>query len=117
MAGVSLKLLVLKTSQVDRLRAFYRYLGIDLTEERHGTGPLHHAGQVGDVVLEIYPLPDGGTADTTIRLGFAVDRLSEVVQALREARAVIASEPTQTVWGLRAVVRDPDGRIVELYQM
>jgi hypothetical protein len=68
-------------------------------------------------VLEIYPLPDeGGAADATTRLGFGVERLADVVQALCQPGTVIASEPRQTVWGLRAVVRDPDGRAVELYQ-
>ena len=117
MPGVALKLLVLKTPQVEKLRVFYQALGVELAEERHGSGPLHYAGKIGDAVLEIYPLADeGAAADTTTRLGFAVDRLVEVVQALREAGTVIASEPRQTAWGLRAVVRDPDGRAIELYQ-
>lgn len=116
MAGPTLKLVVLKTPQVDRLRAFYQALGICLAEEKHGNGPIHYAGQVGDATLEVYPLPDGGTADTTTRLGFAVERLSEVVQTLRDAGAVVASGPQQTAWGLRAVVHDPDGRAVELYE-
>ncbi len=117
MAGVSLRLLVLKTRQLDRLRAFYRALGVELAEEKHGGGPVHYAGQVGEAVLEIYPLPDeSNTADTTTRLGFAVEKLTEVIQALRDAGAVIQSEPRQTAWGLQAIVRDPDGRTVELYQ-
>ena len=83
MAGVSLKLLVLKTRQVECLRTFCQALGVELTEERHGNGPLHFAGQVGDTVLEIYPLSDeGGAADTTSRLGFAVEKPAEVVQTL-----------------------------------
>ena len=117
MASVSLKLLVLKTPQVERLRAFYQALGIELAEERHGSGPVHHAGNVGEAVLEVYPLSDdGGTADTTTRLGFTVGNLAQVVQALREVGTRIANEPKQTAWGLQAVVRDPDGRAVELYQ-
>ena len=117
MSAVSLKLLVLRTPQVDRLWAFYQALGIEMAEEKHGNGPVHYAGKVGDVVLEVYPLPDGGeVADTTTRLGFAVGKLGEVVQALRESGAAIAGEPKQTAWGLRAVVRDPDGRAVDLYQ-
>jgi hypothetical protein len=53
MAGPTLKLLVLKTRQLDRLRAFYQALGSKLAEEKHGSGPPHYAGQVGDAVLEI----------------------------------------------------------------
>ncbi len=117
MGNVVLNLVVLKTPQVDRLRAFYQALGVSLAEEQHGSGPVHYVGQVGETVLEIYPLPDeGGMADTTTRLGFTVEQLAEVIQALREAGTVVTSEPRQTAWGLRAVVRDPDGRAVELYQ-
>jgi len=117
MGGPSLKLLVLKTRQVDKLRAFYQALGVELVEEKHGDGPVHYAGKVGDAVLEVYPLPDGSdTADATTRLGFTVGKLPEVFQALKEAGTTVAGEPKETAWGLRAVVPDPDGRAVELYQ-
>jgi lactoylglutathione lyase len=116
MADVSLTLLVLKTRQVDRVRSFYEALGISFTEERHGTGPRHHAGQVGDVVIEVYPLPDDSTADASTRLGFSVGNLAEVVQALQGLGTPVIKQPTQTAWGLQAVVKDPDGRSVELTQ-
>lgn len=45
--SVYLKLLVLKTRQVERLLAFYQTLGIDFTQEQHGKGPAHHSGQIG----------------------------------------------------------------------
>ena len=61
MADVSLTLLVLKTRQVEQVRLFYQALGIELAEERHGEGPVHFAGRVGDVVIEVYPLADDGT--------------------------------------------------------
>lgn len=117
MASPALKLLVLKTTHVDRLRAFYQALGVELVEEQHGSGPLHYAAQVGNAMLEIYPLPgEGGVADATTRLGFAVEDLAEVIHAAHAVGVTITSEPRQTAWGLRAVVRDPDGRSVELYQ-
>ena len=117
MAGVSFTLLVLKTRQVDRLRTFYTALGLTLVEERHGRGPLHYAGRVGEMVIELYPLPDGaGEVDTTTRLGFAVVNLNEVVHALEAIGAPVVTPPQETPWGDRAVVRDPDGRAVELYQ-
>lgn len=117
MADASLSLLVLKTRRPEKLREFYASLGIDLAEERHGTGPVHYAGRVGDAVLEIYPLPDDTTpADATTRLGFVVDGVAEVVEALRAVGTRVDGEPRATKWGLRAVVRDPDGRAVELTQ-
>jgi catechol 2,3-dioxygenase-like lactoylglutathione lyase family enzyme len=116
-AKVSLSLLVLKTRQVDDLRRFYGRLGIDFAEERHGRGPVHYARRVGDIVLEIYPLAgDDVPVDATTRLGFNVEDLSEVVQAMRSSGAAIVNEPEKNERGARAVVRDPDGRSVELYQ-
>ena len=70
MADVSLTLLVLKTRQVEQLRAFYQALGVDLVEEQHGKGPVHFAGRAGAVVIEVYPLPDDGSpVDSSTRLG------------------------------------------------
>jgi len=114
--GVSLKLLVLKSRQVDQLRAFYEALGIAFTQEQHGGGPVHFAGQIGDPILEIYPLPDDGTVDRTTRLGFGVMNLDQVIEHLRAGGTPITSPARQTTWGYRAVVQDPDGRAVELYQ-
>ena len=117
MNNVALSLLVLKTRQLDGLRRFYGSLGIELTKEQHGKGPVHYAARVGDVVLEVYPLPDNDTsADATTRLGFAVPSVAKVVQALQAVGTPIVREPQVTQWGLQAVVRDPDGRAVELYE-
>lgn len=112
--SLSLKLLVLKTDAVERLRDFYGGLGFEFVEEQHGNGPRHYSAPLGDGILEIYPLPDGGKVDGTTRLGFGVSDVEGVVESVRELAEVV-SEPKQTQWGLRAVVRDPDGRAVELY--
>src|SRR5262245_54794387 len=116
MADVSLALLVLKSPQVDRVRAFYEALGITFTEERHGTGPRHYAGRVGDVVIEVYPLAGDVPADASTRLGFSVGDLAGVSQALQGLGAPVVKAPEQTAWGFQAVVKDPDGRAVELTQ-
>lgn len=117
MGNVTLSLVVLKTRQVDALQKFYGSLGIELAQEQHGKGPVHFAGRLGDVVLEIYPLPEDGTpVDATTRLGFVVARLVEVVEALSALHTLVVTEPQTTEWGFRSVVRDPDGRAVELYQ-
>ncbi len=109
-----LLLLVLKTPHVERLVAFYAALGLVFAEERHGTGPTHHAGHAGPTLLEIYPLPSDVAPDTTTRLGFAVEDVDTTVERLRHQGATIRSEPKRTEWGYRAVVADPDGRAVEL---
>lgn len=116
MADVSLTLLVLKTRQVEQLRLFYQTLGIELTEEQHEKGPVQLAGRVGDVVIEVYPLPNDGTpVDSSVRLGFAVESLADVVQALQGIGTKITA-PQKTAWGFQTVVRDLDGRAVELSQ-
>jgi lactoylglutathione lyase len=117
MSVSSLKLLVLRTPDPNRLRRFYQVLGIAFAEERHGSGPLHFAGKVGDAILELYPLAaEGASVDSTLRLGFGVTYLLETVLALEAAGATVVSKPGPTAWGTRAVVRDPDGRAVELYE-
>src|SRR5436309_13895318 len=100
MADVSLTLLVLKTRQVEQLRRFYQALGIALAEEQHGKGPVHFAGRVGNVVIEVYPLSDDiSPVDASTRLGFAVENLSEVVQALGGIGTTITTSPRETAWG------------------
>jgi lactoylglutathione lyase len=115
MPELRLNLLVLKTHQLDQLKAFYSALGIEFAEERHGDGPMHHAGRVGDLVLELYLLPeDAGPADATTRLGFTVADMDAAVRSLEAAGGTVAVRPRRTEWGYRAVVRDPDGRAVEV---
>jgi catechol 2,3-dioxygenase-like lactoylglutathione lyase family enzyme len=115
-AAARINLLVLKTRGLEKLKHFYTALGIRFTAEQHGKGPGHYAGQVGDLVLELYPLEDTRAADATTRLGLVVADLDAVVRSLATEEGVLVSQPRQTAWGLRAVVRDPDGRMVELYQ-
>jgi hypothetical protein len=115
---LALSLLVLKTRQIDLLRDFYTTLGIDFTEEQHGKGPVHYAGKVGEVVIEIYPLPAEETwPDKTTRLGFTVANLGLTLEALEAIGTRVVTKPHRTEWGLRAVVRDPDGRAVDLIQL
>jgi hypothetical protein len=116
--ATALKLLVLKTAQLDAVRTFYESLGITFTEEQHGRGPVHYAGRSGATLVEVYPLPAGRTADNTTRIGFDVDDLHKVLAALQVLGTPVLSPHEQSAASVRltAVVRDPDGRAVELYQ-
>jgi hypothetical protein len=117
MGAVQLKTLVLRTTRLEKLRRFYYTLGVDFTAEQHGTGPVHFAGVIGGVLLELYPLADESDAmDPTTRLGFGVQGLDDLVLALGWTGAPVVSHPRETKWGKRAIVRDPDGRVVELYE-
>jgi len=109
---LKLNLLVLRTFRMEELKRFYASLGIQFESERHGNGPGHYAATLSDdLVLEIYPAPDGATPESGLRLGFGVSDIEETLRSLGQGDA-----PRQTQWGLRAVVRDPDGRAVELLQ-
>jgi len=117
MGKVTLSLIVLKTRQLDTLRKFYTSLGINLIEEKHGKGPVHYAGRIDDTVMEVYSLSEKDTQpDATTRLGFTVEKLEEVMEALKLLGTCIVTEPQVTEWGYRAVVKDPDGRVIEIYQ-
>jgi predicted enzyme related to lactoylglutathione lyase len=115
-ADAVLTLLVLKTNRLDELVGFYETLGIAFGEEQHGNGPRHYAGKLGDLVLELYPASPDDHVDSTTRLGFVVTNLDDVVRNLQWINAPVVKPPQSTDRGYRAVVRDPDGRAVELYQ-
>lgn len=112
---MQLSLLVLKTHQVEALRSFYEAIGLAFVEEQHGSGPVHYAAELGATVVELYPLPADAEPDATTRLGFTVADVARVQRALADLN-LPAKPPKQTEWGLRVVVKDPDGRSVELWE-
>ena len=112
----SLSLLVLKTHQMENVRRFYAALDVDVEREKHDKGPIHFAGQLGPLVFEIYPLSPDKKADANTRLGIKVDDLSQVLETLVAEGIIGRTEPQETEWGLQVVIRDPDGRAVELTQ-
>lgn len=48
--------------------------------------------------------------------GFAVVSLQAAVEAARSTGAPVLQEPESYPWGRRALVEDPDGRVVELFE-
>jgi catechol 2,3-dioxygenase-like lactoylglutathione lyase family enzyme len=112
MSTVLLTLLVLKTHDLDRLRRFYEALGLHFSPERHGAGPAHLAARVGETVLELYPLSGDAPADATTRLGFCLADLDAALARLSALAAEAPRAPASPPG--RVVVRDPDGRAVEL---
>ena len=109
---MKLNLLVLWTPKLEDLRGFYSALGARFESERHGNGPEHYAATLSDnMVLELYPTLDGAPSDPRLRLGLSVEDIKETLRSLGQT-----ATPRQTQWGLCALVRDPDGRTVELVQ-
>lgn len=112
--------LVLFSSNAPAVVEFYRSAGVALEDERHDEGPLHWACEIGPVHFAVYQA-DGGDAPRhrvggSTFPGLVVESLDAALASVRERGAALLSEPTLMPWGRRAVVEDPDGRPVELYE-
>ena len=109
-----LNLLVLKTHQLHLLADFYRLLGCTFVYHQHGKGPLHYSCEEEGFVFEIYPLKDNLNVDTSTRLGFKVAQLDVLMNKLSAQNINIVRPAKQTAFGYVAVVKDLDGRTIEL---
>lgn len=108
-----INLLVLRCTDVAKTRAFYECFGLAFDEHRHGDGPLHSGTIDGmGLILELYPASEKNPADRT-GLGLGTPNLERIIAALRAKNfepGAIEAKP----WGMTFVVRDPDGRRVEV---
>jgi predicted enzyme related to lactoylglutathione lyase len=110
-----LNLLVIRSAIPADLAKFYAHFGYDFDYHRHGAGPWHYAATMAGLTLEIYPLEKLQSApDKHLRLGFLVTDVDEMLERMD---AEVLSKPTDSEWGRRAVVVDPEGRRVELAQI
>jgi lactoylglutathione lyase len=118
MSSPALSLMVLRTAKMESALGFYRALGFEFVEEKHGSGPVHYSTQIGSTVMEIFPgetaEPLGRKAGGATMLGFTVASVDEAVTAAQRLNAQIVTAPTDSPWGRRAVVVDLDGRGIEL---
>jgi len=113
-----INLLVIRTNQPKALAAFYTLLGMEFQYHRHGNGPYHYSTELNGFVFEIYPLLKSQTvADKSLRLGFTVNNLEELVKILEKYNTKILKIPTKTEWGFQAIITDLDGRKIELTQI
>jgi lactoylglutathione lyase len=112
-----LKLLVIRTPDIEALHEFYERLGFCFEYHKHGPSPYHYSTTQGTMVFEIYPLAkEQAEADRHLRLGFELEHFDKVIAKLKEEDVPFISEPIQTDFGFMAVVQDPDGRKLELYK-
>ncbi len=107
-------LLVIRSPDIERAVTFYQQMGMLFDRHAHGKGPQHYASDICGFVFEIYPQRNTDDITTNTRLGFHVDDVDRVVDLLREMDATIVTEPMDSEWGRRAVVKDFDGHTVEL---
>ena len=114
---MEIRLLVIRTIGIARLADFYALLGLTFEYHKHGKSPYHFSAPVGNTILEIYPLAKRQTeADKELRLGFALDDFENTIITLKEKGVEFVSEPMQADYGFMAIIRDPDGRRIELYK-
>lgn len=113
---MEIRLLVIRTADIDRLSNFYSLLGLKFEYHKHEKSPYHYSAAIGSAVLEIYPLSKGqAEADKELRLGFSVESFENTIQILKDNQTVFLSEAMQTDYGFMAIIKDPDGRKIELY--
>lgn len=113
---MDLNLLVIRSAIPEQLTEFYALLGMVFEYHRHGNGPFHFSAQIGPTVLEIYPLAKGqDRCDKHLRLGLKIDLFAATIEKLQQQGVHFQHPPTTTEWGIMAVVEDPEGRKLELY--
>lgn len=113
---MKIKLIVIRTQKPENLANFYNLLGLNFEYHKHGNSPYHYSALIDGVVFEIYPLSKNQTeADNYLRLGFEIDEFDSNIELLN-SQGFLLSEPTQTDFGVIAIVTDPDGRQIELYK-
>lgn len=111
-----LNLIVIRSLDIEKSRTFYEQIGLNFQPEQHGKGPVHYASVLkNDIVFEIYPSQKDVLEDES-RLGFKVDNLDQLIEALEVQNIEVLQKAKKTAWGYRAVVKDPDGRKVELVE-
>lgn len=112
---IRINLVVIKTKAPKALMEQYTLLGLNFEHHKHGNGPMHYASEHNGQVFEIYPLPQTvSQADNTIRLGFEVTHLATLLFTLEHSSWIIHTPIQETPWGNRAILKDLDGRTIEL---
>lgn len=114
---MKLNLIVIRTNDIKRLAEFYQKLGLTFEYHRHGKGSWHYSTIIGEIVFEIYPLlKSQTTVDNSLRLGFTVEDLDKLLEDLKENQVEIVNLPQYSEYGYFAVIKDLDGRKIELKQ-
>ncbi|MFQ5918465.1 MAG: VOC family protein [Thermoplasmata archaeon] len=112
--------LILFSHRLPAVVQFYRAIGLELEPEQHEEGPVHYVSGLGPTHFAVFEGPPGEAPEFrsggSTFPGFAVDSLEEALSGAKSVGARIAQEPSQYPWGMRALVVDPDGRTIELFE-
>jgi lactoylglutathione lyase len=117
MSGAALGLVVLRTKNMPKIINWYGSIGVQIVKEKHEKTASTYAADLEGLMLEFLPLTEEMPApEPNVRLGFVVDDLDKALVDLKSLGTVVINPPQSTSRGFRAVVRDPDGRSIELYK-
>lgn len=108
--------ILLCTEKMDLVAAFYQAVGVDLVQEQHGAGPVHFSFK-GDMCVEIYPPREPADAGFVLRVD--VPDIDQAMTRVRDAfsyQGLVVAETKTLKTGKKSILRDPDGRVVELFQ-
>lgn len=111
-----LSLVVIRSRDIEKLAEFYSAVGLSFVRHRHGRGLEHFSSSDRGTVFEIYPATKPDESTSPARLGFSVPSLATTLERLRKLNAKVLTEPSDSPYGRRAVVRDFEGHKVELYE-
>lgn len=110
-----MNLIVIRTDKPKKLSEFYEQIGMKFEYHQHGKGIWHYSTEIGEAVFEIYPLmKDQKNPDKSLRLGFMIENLDEIIEKLKKKNVEIIREPKESEWGYFAIIKDLDGRKIEL---
>ena len=113
-----INLIVLRTKNIKELAKFYEKFGINFEYHQHGNGPFHYSSELEGTVFEIYPLSKNQEkADKSLRLGFDIKELDKLILEFDKEGIEITKRPTKSAWGYFAVIKDLDGRKIELKEV
>lgn len=115
MSNITVNLLVLKVINIEETSVFYSALGLSFNIEQHGQGPKHYSSLLGSTLLEIYPA-NHESITTNIRLGLNVKSIQETLNKITTVGGSVISQAKSTPWGLRAVISNSDGHMIELIE-
>ena len=114
---MKLNLIVIRTQQLKQQAKFYEQLVLNFQYHKHGNGPYHYSADLDGTVFEIYPAKNEREVDHSTRLGFQVKNLDKLIENIEITNPQeIINHPKQTPWGYTALVKDLDGRKIELTQ-
>jgi len=112
-----MRLLVIRTPDIERLSKFYTLLGLTFDYHKHDKSPYHYSATIDKTVIEIYPLTKTQTEpDKSLRLGFSLDSFEETIDLLKQQGIIFTSDVEKTEFGIMVIIEDPDGRKIELYK-